>query len=182
MEVILVKQVRKLGNIGKIIKVKDGFFRNFLGPQKIAIRATSNNKESIEHQKADLEVKNVEHKNRALHIAKLLDGKDLLFIRQAADDGKLFGSVNTKEIAKNLSNLINDSILASQIVLDAPIKIIGVKSVEIDLHPEVICHTLISTARSESEARDAIRNHKTEIVNAAQESNLQEDNLSSPIA
>ncbi|WPY00337.1 50S ribosomal protein L9 [Candidatus Trichorickettsia mobilis] len=160
MEVILVKHIKKLGKIGEIVKVKDGFGRNYLLPQKLAIRATTYNVKLLEQQREEFEEKNAKARTEAESIAQLVIGKELVFIKQAADDGKLFGSVNNKEIAKELSKLISHDIPYSTIVLGSPIKSLGISSVEVALHAEVSTNIIIVIARSDSEAIEALRSYK----------------------
>lgn len=164
MEVILVKHVRKLGKIGEKIKVRSGFARNYLVPQKLAIRATAYNTELIAQQKAEFEARSIDAKAGAENVAKLIHGKELSFIKQAADDGRLFGSVNNKEIAKELTNLTSITIPYSSIILASPIKSLGVFSVEVALHAEVSAVITIVTSRSDSEAIEALRLFKSAAV------------------
>ncbi len=163
MELILVKPVKKLGKIGELVKVKSGFGRNYLIPQNFAIRATENNKKLIEQQKHEFEAKNTEAKADSAVLAKVIEGKELSFIRQSADDGRLFGSVNNKEIAQSLSTTIAKQIDRSCVVLENPIKSTGVFVVEIALHAEVSTHVLVTVARSESEALEALRTYKASL-------------------
>ena len=122
MEVILVKPVRKVGKIGELIRVKNGFARNYLLPKNIAIRATEANKQLIEKKKAEFEVSNAQLKLEAESIAKIITDKELTFIKQCSDDGRLFGSVTNKEIALALSDLISHNIPYSNILIEAQIK------------------------------------------------------------
>lgn len=160
MELILVKPIKKLGKIGNLVKVKNGFGRNWLIPQGFAIRATEKNKQLIESQKHELEEKNNKAKLEAGLLSEKIDGKDLLFIRQSAADGRLFGSVSNKEIAKELSAIASTDIPYSAIYLEAPLKTIGVFDVEVHLHHDVTIGITVVIARSESEALDALRSHK----------------------
>lgn len=160
MEVILVKPIKKLGKIGNLVKVRNGFGRNWLIPQGLAIRATEKNKQLIESQKHDLEEKNTQAKDEANLLAKKIENKDLLFVRQSAADGRLFGSVNNKEIAKELSAIAACDIPFSAIDLEAPLKTIGAFNVDIHLHHDVTTTIAVIIARTESEAQDALRAHK----------------------
>ena len=162
MEVILVKPVKKLGKIGNLVKVKNGFGRNWLIPQGIALRATEKNKQLIENQKHELEEKNNNAKEEANQLAKKIDGKDLLFIRQSAADGRLFGSVSNKEISKELSNIASCEIPYAAVDLEAPIKTIGAYNIEIHLHHDVTANIAVIIARTESEAQDALRSLKSD--------------------
>lgn len=162
MEVILVKPVRKLGQIGQLLKVKNGFGRNYLLPQKLAIRATAINKQLIEQQKHDLEEKDKALKIEAENTNSLISNIELIFIRQSADDGRLFGSVTHKEIAERLSASSTHQISQSHIALDKQIKSTGAFSVEIRLHAELSTSITVIVARSESEAQDYLLNYKKE--------------------
>jgi len=162
MEVILIKPVRKLGKIGEVHKVAAGFGRNYLLPQKLAIRATELNKELIVKQKHELEEKDKQIKEEVIKINDLINDQKLVFIRQTSDDGKLFGSVTNKEIADKLSENISHSISHSNIILDKQIKSTGLYNVEVRLHPELSTIVTIIVARSESEVQDHLREQKTE--------------------
>ena len=160
MEVILVKPVRKLGKIGEVVNVKNGFGRNFLIPQGIAIRATASNREKLESEKSVYEAKNIEAKIAASNILKEIEGKDLVFIRQSSDDKRLFGSVSNKEIAKELEKHSTSPIPYTAIMIETPIKTLGLFSVDVMLHPEVTTKTNIIVVRTESEAVDILRSLK----------------------
>ncbi len=170
MNVILVKPVRQLGKIAEIFEVKDGFARNYLFPNKLAIRATEANKQLIINQKHELEVKDKTVKSEASIINDSISGQELVFIRQSADDGRLFGSVNSKEIAEHLFNISSHPISYSNIILDKPIKSTGVFVVEIRLHAELSTNITVIVARSESEAQNYSReaNKHTAIVDELQ--------------
>ena len=161
MKVILLKQRRGLGKVGEIVTVKDGYGRNFLLPQAVAIRATAENEKKIDAQRAELEKQNIEARKEAEISAKKIAGKDFTFIRQCADDGRLFGSVSAKEIAKAVADASNIEISHASIFLLHPIKALGVYDVEISLHADVTCDVLINVGRSESEAKDAMNEHKS---------------------
>lgn len=160
MELILIKQVKKLGKVGDIINVKNGFGRNWLLPQNIAMRATEANKALLAQQKAIFDAKNAEAKSNAAQFAQAINGQELIFIKQASDDNKLFGSLNSKEISDKLSEVIAHKISYSNIVLDSTIKRLGVFTIEVALHAEVSAHIVVVLARSESEAVDALRTYK----------------------
>ncbi len=162
MEIILIKPVRKLGKIGDMLKVADGFGRNYLLPQKLAIRATEPNKELIVKQKHEFEAKDKQIREEVEKINALIKEQKLVFIRQTSDDGKLFGSVTNKEIADKLSENVSYNIAHSNIILDKQIKSIGIYTVEIRLHAELNAIVTVIVARSESEAQDYLREQKTE--------------------
>jgi large subunit ribosomal protein L9 len=165
MKVVLLKQVRKLGKIGDVIDVKDGFGRNFLIPKNLAARATSNNLTYFEEKKAELEAKNNELLEVALKIAKNIDGKDFIFTSQTSDDGRLFGSVSAKDIA-DLVSKVESSVSANHVVIDAPIKQAGVHEVMLHLHADVEAKIIIVVARTETEAKDALASFKQDPVEA----------------
>lgn len=160
MEVILIKPVRKLGRIGEVHKVADGFGRNYLLPQKLAVRATELNKELIIKQKHKLEEKDRQIKEEIAKINELTKDQKLVFIRQTSEDGKLFGSVNNKEIADQLSKNVSYPISHLNIILDKQIKSTGLYTVEVRLHPELSTEVTVIVARSESEIQDYLRDQK----------------------
>lgn len=160
MKVILLKQQRNLGKVGEIVTVKGGYGRNFLLPQNIAVRATPENIKNLEKQKSELEKQNKDAVKAAEALAKKVEGKHFTFIKQCADDGRLFGSVSSKEIAIHVSSELKEEICHSAIFLSSPIKNLGVYEVMISLHPEVECKILVNAARSESEAADALKEFK----------------------
>ncbi|CCE07097.1 50S ribosomal protein L9 [Bradyrhizobium sp. STM 3843] len=151
MEVILLERVAKLGQMGEIVKVKDGYARNFLLKRKKALRATTENKAKYEGMKADLEANNIKAKSEAGKVAEKIDGRDIVIIRQASEAGQLFGSVSVRDI---VAGLADDGITVSrpQVWLDAPIKAIGQQKVTIAVHPEVEASITVIVARSADEA------------------------------
>jgi len=156
MQVILLERVEKLGQMGDEVKVKDGFARNYLLPKKKALRATKANREYFQTQKAQLEARNLERKKDAEAVAKKLDGKSFVLLRQAGDRGQLYGSVSPRDIA----DLISEggfSISRTQVPLDKAIKAIGLVTVDVVLHPEVRVHVTINVARTEDEAERQAR-------------------------
>ena len=167
MEIILIKPVRKLGKIGDILKVAGGFGRNYLLPQKLAIMATKLNKDLIVKQKHELETKDKQIREEVEKINDLIKDQKLIFIRQASDDGKLFGSVTNKEIANKLAENVSYNIVHSNVVLDKQIKSTGIYIVEIRLHAALNATVTVIVARSESEAQDYLRKQKTELAESA---------------
>ncbi|CCD91923.1 50S ribosomal protein L9 [Bradyrhizobium sp. ORS 375] len=151
MEVILLERVAKLGQMGEIVKVKDGFARNFLLKRKKALRATAENKAKYEGMKAELEANNIKAKGEASKVAEKIDGRDIVIIRQASESGQLFGSVSVRDI---VAALAADGITVSrpQVWLDAPIKTIGQQKITIAIHPEVETSVTVTVARSADEA------------------------------
>jgi large subunit ribosomal protein L9 len=156
MEVILLERVGKLGQMGETVRVKDGFARNFLLPKGKALRATSENKARFETMKVDLEARNLERKGEASKVGSKLDGHGIVVIRQASETGQLYGSVSTRDIAVMLSDG-GFALDRTQIVLNAPIKTIGVHPVPVALHPEVEVTITVTVARSADEAERLAR-------------------------
>ncbi len=156
MQVILVKPVRKLGKVGETVNVANGYGRNYLIPQELAIRATNDNLEKFATLQKELEAKNAESKKEAEKAAKAIDGKHLDFITQSAADGRLFGSVSLKALATKVSEIAKIKLNYSNILLDSPIKFNGVYNVQVVLHPEVTASVLVVVAKTESEAQDAL--------------------------
>jgi large subunit ribosomal protein L9 len=151
MEIILLERVEKLGAIGDVVKVKDGFARNYLLPNKKALRANESNRKLFEASRERIEEENAEKRSDAEKAAKDVDGKSVQLIRQASNTGQLYGSVSARDIAEALEG-VGASVAKSQVVLDRPIKAIGVHEVKIALHPEVAVTVKVNVARSPEEA------------------------------
>jgi large subunit ribosomal protein L9 len=156
MEVILLERVGKLGQMGDVVRVKDGYARNFLLPRGKALRATADNKSKFEGMKVDLQAKSNEAKGVAGKLANKVDGKTYIVIRQASETGQLFGSVSPRDIATLVSSE-GAEISRSQVVLNAPIKSIGQYKVPLELHPDVEVSVTVTVARSEAEAERIAR-------------------------
>ena len=156
MEVILLQRVAKLGQMGEVVRVKDGFARNFLLPQGKALRATKDNRSKFEGMKAQLEASNLELKKDADAIAGKLNGKSFIVQRQASETGQLFGSVSARDIATILVDG-GFTVTRNQIALHAPIKMIGVHTVPVALHPEVEVTITMNVARNADEAERQAR-------------------------
>jgi large subunit ribosomal protein L9 len=165
MEVILLERVAKLGHMGEVVRVKDGFARNFLLPRGKALRATKDNREKFETMKADLEARNLQAKGEAGKVAEKIDGKNVIIIRQASETGQLFGSVSVRDIIAAFS-ADGVSVNRSQILLDAPIKVIGQQKIAVAVHPEVEVGVTVTVARSADEAE---RINRGEDVNSRKE-------------
>ncbi len=163
MEVILLERIEKLGQMGDIVKVKDGFARNFLLPQKKALRASEDNLAYFEKEKVTLEANNLKQKQEAEVILEKLDNFNLVIIRQAGETGQLYGSVNTNDI-KN--TLVENSFIVekSQIKLDKPIKELGVHNVSVKLHPEVQAIISVIVSRTDAEAETLIKGEEIKIA------------------
>jgi large subunit ribosomal protein L9 len=151
MEVILLERVEKLGGIGDVVKVKNGFARNFLLPNKKALRANESNRKLFETNRARIEEDNAEKRSDAEKASKSVDGKSVQLIRQASNVGHLYGSVSARDIAEALEG-VGARVAKSQVVLDRPIKALGVHEVKIALHPEVAVMVKVNVARSPEEA------------------------------
>jgi large subunit ribosomal protein L9 len=152
MQVILIERVAKLGQIGDVVRVRSGFARNFLLPQGKALRATKENQEKFESMKSELVAKNAERKSGAEGLAHKLNGQSFVLVRQAGETGQLYGSVTARDIAHALEASGFD-VARQHIVLNTPIKGIGMHSVPVELHPEVEVKISINVARSEEEAK-----------------------------
>ena len=151
MQVILLERIGRLGQMGDVITVKDGFARNFLLPQGKALRATEANRKHFDTVRAQLEVRNLQLKSEAEGVSAKLNGKSFIVIRQAGDTGQLYGSVSTRDIADAVTEG-GFSIERRQVMLDRPIKSLGVHAVRIQLHGEVEPHITVNVARSPDEA------------------------------
>ena len=151
MQVILLERVAKLGQMGEVVNVKDGYARNFLLPQGKALRANESNIKSFEAKKAQLEANNLETRKEAEVVGAKLDGQTFVIIRSASDSGALYGSVTTRDAA-DAATADGFTVNRSQIVLDRPIKELGLHTVSVILHPEVTVKFKLNVARSVEEA------------------------------
>src|SRR6478672_9694012 len=151
MDVILLERVEKLGAIGDVVKVKDGFARNYLLPRKKALRANEANRKVFEANRAKIEEDNASRRSDAEQASKSVDGKTVQLIRQASNTGQLYGSVSARDIVDALE-ADGAKVTKSQVVLDRPIKTIGVHEVKVALHPEVSVSVKVNVARSPEEA------------------------------
>jgi large subunit ribosomal protein L9 len=156
MDVILLERIGKLGQMGDVVRVKDGYARNFLLPRGKALRATADNKSKFEGMKVELQSRSLELKGVAGQLASKVDGKNYVVIRQASETGQLFGSVSTRDIASLISTE-GAEVSRTQVVLNAPIKSIGQYKVPLALHPDVEVSITITVARSEAEAERIAR-------------------------
>jgi large subunit ribosomal protein L9 len=151
MEVILLERVEKLGGIGDVVKVKNGFARNYLLPNKKALRANEANRKVFEANRSRIEAENAEKRSDAEKASKDVDGKTVQLIRQASNTGQLYGSVSARDIVEALEGE-GAKVTKSQVVLDRPIKAIGMHDVKVALHPEVAVTVRVNVARSPEEA------------------------------
>lgn len=151
MQVILLERIGRLGQMGDVVTVKDGFARNYLLPQGKALRATEANRKRFERERTQLEAQDLELKSEAQVVSTKLDGKSFVVIRQAGDTGQLYGSVSTRDIAAAVTEG-GFSIERRQVMLDRPIKTLGLHELRISLHAEVQPRVTINVARSPDEA------------------------------
>lgn len=163
MQVILLQRIGRLGQMGDIVNVKDGYARNYLLPQKKALRATEENKKVFEGRRAQLEADNLAHKKEAEAVAAKLDGKEFVIIRAAGDTGQLYGSVTTRDIATAICDG-GFTVNRNQIVLDKPIKSLGMVPAKVQLHPEVLSIVTLNIARSQDEAEKQSRGENVAVV------------------
>ncbi|EJF80722.1 50S ribosomal protein L9 [Bartonella sp. DB5-6] len=152
MDIILLERIPRLGQMGDIVSVKDGYARNFLLPQGKALRANEANKKHFEIQRSQLEARNLERKSEAQKIAEKLDNKSFIAIRSAGETGQLYGSVSTRDISEIIT-VEGFSIGRNQVELNHPIKTIGLHTITLTLHPEVQVSVIINVARSVNEAQ-----------------------------
>ena len=151
MEVILLERIEKLGTIGDVVKVKNGYARNFLLPRGKALRANESNRKVFEANREKIEANNAERRTAAQKDAGTIDGVTIQLIRQASNTGQLYGSVSARDLAEALEAQ-GHKVAKNQIVLDRPIKAIGMQDVKIALHPEVSVNIRVNVARSPEEA------------------------------
>ena len=151
MNIILLEKIKKLGDIGDEVKVKSGYARNFLVPNKKALYATSENRKYFEEKKTDIKSQNDKLIKDAKEKLKIISGQEVTLIRAASDTGQLFGSVSTKDIVNSLAEK-NISILKNEIDLNKSVKNLTYEKVTINLHPEVSCEITLNVARSSEEA------------------------------
>ncbi len=151
VEVILLERIENLGQMGDVVKVRPGFARNFLLPQQKALRANKANRALYEAQRAQLEAENLKRRQEAEQVSGKIEGLQVTVIRQAGDNGQLYGSVTGRDIADAVT-VSGATIGRSQVILDRPIKMLGLHPVRVRLHPEVAVEVSINVARSEAEA------------------------------
>jgi large subunit ribosomal protein L9 len=163
MQVILLERIGRLGQMGDVVNVKDGYARNFLLPQGKAMRATKDNMEEFQTRRVQLEANNLELKKEAEAVAEKLTGKQFVSIRQAGDTGQLYGSVSTRDIAE-LIVAGGFTIDRKQVILERPMKTLGVHDLKVALHPEVIVKVSVNVARSEDEAARQARGEDVTVV------------------
>jgi large subunit ribosomal protein L9 len=164
MKVVLLERVEALGAIGDVVTVKDGFARNYLLPRSKALRATAQNLKVFEAQRAQIEARNADAKARAEKLAEELDGRDYLILRQAGEGGQLYGSVSARDIAEAVQ-AEGGKIERGMVVLNTPIKTIGMHDVKVRLHPEVTITVKANVARTIDEANRQL--HGEDVIASA---------------
>ena len=168
MEVILLERIDKLGQMGDVVNVKSGYARNFLLPQKKALRATDSNKQHFEADRAQLEASNLERRTDAEKLDNKMDGLSVTMLRQAGEAGQLYGSVNARDIANGVTKT-GFTVSRQQIELAHPIKNLGLFDVKVTLHPEVQVTVVANVARSEAEAKTQAKTGKAVVSTEEEE-------------
>jgi large subunit ribosomal protein L9 len=151
MDVVLLQRIEKLGQMGDVVRVRDGYARNYLLPQGKALRATKPNLARFEAERAHLEARNLERRKEAEKVGETLDGRQVVVIRAASESGSLYGSVTTRDVAEAIT-ADGFEVDRRQVVLDKPVKTLGLHPIKVELHPEVIVTVTVNVARSEDEA------------------------------
>jgi len=159
VELILLQRVEKLGQMGDVVKVKPGYARNFLLPQKKALRASKDNRTRFEQQRAQLEAQNIKRREEAERLAERVGGLSVMIIRQAGESGSLYGSVSARDIS-DACTAAGLTINRSQVILEHPIKSLGLSKVRVSLHPEVSIPVTVNVARSPEEAERQARGER----------------------
>lgn len=174
MQIVLLERVEKLGQMGDIVTVKSGYARNYLMPQGKALRSTKENLARFEHERAQLEARNLELKAEAEAVAGKLDGQQFIVIRQASEAGSLYGSVAARDVAE-VTTAEGFSVERRQIVLDRPVKALGLYPIRIVLHPEVNATVTVNVARSQEEAEIQATGRTIQELRAEEEAEAQFD-------
>jgi large subunit ribosomal protein L9 len=172
MQVILLERIARLGQMGDVVRVRDGYARNFLLPQGKALRATKDNAKRFEAERSQLEARNLERKGEAAAVAAKLDGQSFIVVRQAGETGQLYGSVTARDLADTMT-AGGFTVGRAQVILNQPIKTIGLHTVVIALHPEVESKITVNVARSEDEAMRQARGE--DLTVRAEEAEIEEE-------
>jgi len=178
MEVILLERIEKLGQMGDVVNVRPGFARNYLLPQKKALRATTENRNYFETQRAQLETTNLELKKEADAVSQKLDGLSVTIVRQASDNDQLYGSVTVRNIAQAITEA-GFTIDSKQVQMARPIKTVGMHEIIVKLHPEVSVNITANVARSEEEAISQVEEETTSQEEETIASSTEEETASS---
>ncbi len=171
MDIILLERIAKLGHMGEVVKVKDGYARNYLLPNAKALRATANNKAKFERDRTMLEAKNAATKALAETEAKAIEGKSFVLVRQAGESGQLYGSVTARDIAEAAA-AAGSTVNRNHIHIEAPIKSIGIYTVQVGLHPEVYVPVTVNVARSAEEAAAQARGEDLSATGATERAEM----------
>lgn len=174
IEVILMQRVEKLGQMGDTVKVKPGYARNFLLPGGRAIRATKENLARFEGQRAQLEAQNLKRREEAERVAERMDGLQVVLLRQAGEGGNLYGSVTARDIA-DICKQAGLTVGRDQVVLEQPIKTLGLTTVRVALHPEVDLPVIVNVARTPEEAEKQARGEDLRAEAEAEERSLEDE-------
>lgn len=166
MEIILLERIEKLGGMGDVVNVKPGFARNFLLPQEKALRATKANLARFEAEREYLEQRNAENREKAVDAGKAVDGASVIVIRKAGDTGQLYGSVSARDIAEELAD---KGVKRNMVILEDPIKALGLHEVKVRLHPEVSVSVTVNVARTTDEAERQAKGEDVIATQAAEE-------------
>ena len=177
MEVILLQRVEKLGFIGDIVNVKNGYAKNYLIPNKKCLKATEENKAIFESRKANLELEHINSKKEAEVLASKIVGKDVVIIRNAGESGYLYGSVKPKDIADAFQekSFILDK---NQVIIPEPLKTLGIRSIKLMIHADVETSVLVNIARSNEEASVQMERYKNELSSSTPSEKEEESNIS----
>lgn len=181
MDVILLERIEKLGQMGDVVAVRPGFARNYLLPQKKALRATQENKDFFETQRAQLEASNLELRNEADAVSKKLDGLSITIVRQASDNNQLYGSVTVRNIAQSITDA-GFTVDSKQVQMARPIKTVGMHEVIVRLHPEVSVSVTANVARSEEEAIAQAEGRSLDDEDQIEAAQQQDEDVSEPVA
>ena len=168
VELILLQRVEKLGQMGEVVKVKPGFARNFLLPQKKAMRASKENMAAFEVQRVQLEAQNLKRREEAERVAERVTGLSVVIIRQAGESGSLYGSVSARDVSEATS-AAGLTVTRSQVMLEHTIKTLGLARVRVELHPEVSIPIIVNVARSQEEAERQARGERVGVEDEADE-------------
>jgi large subunit ribosomal protein L9 len=172
IEVILLQRVEKLGQMGEIVKVRPGYARNFLLPGGKAIRASADNRKRFEAQRAQLEAQNLKRREEAERVGERVAGLSVVIIRQAGESGSLYGSVSARDIA-DACKAAGLTVGREQVMLEQPIKTLGMSQVRVALHPEVVIQVGVNVARSVEEAEKQARGEDVRAEAEAEEASLE---------
>ncbi len=178
-QVILLERIEKLGQMGDVVSVKPGYARNFLLPQRKALRATKDNIAQFETQRGHLEADNLHRRDEAEAVAKRLEGMAVVLIRQAGDNGQLYGSVNSRDLAQSIK-AAGVTVDRKQVTLEKVIKMLGLHQVRVRLHPEVSVEVTANVARSDAEA--AAQASSGHMVSADEQHETEEELIEAAVA